>query len=88
MLTDSSGAVLYCGNIMAAQAKDMLKKHNIGLIVNTQGTTTTNFFENDPNFPVKVEFEKRLCIFYCVKKKDIHSFCSIFDSRSRLGGSS
>jgi protein-tyrosine phosphatase len=53
----TSGAMIFTANVRAAQSREMMRKHNIRLIVNTQGLDATNFHEGDPEltyfrFPV------------------------------------
>lgn len=50
MVECSSGAKLYCGNIVAATNAQVLAEHDIVLVVNCQGPSTENKFEGDPRF--------------------------------------
>ena len=45
MLQHPSGGTLFTGNIVAAESEKTLREHNIGLVVNCQGVTSPNKFE-------------------------------------------
>jgi protein-tyrosine phosphatase len=44
----TTGAMVFTANVRAAQSREMMRKHNIRLVVNTQGLDATNFHESDP----------------------------------------